>query len=257
MPGKILLVDDDESFRYEFKEYFNGYEIEEASGGEKALDLMSSSDDVDLIILDIMMPGINGLEVLKEIKKKYPEVKIIILTGYSSKDVVIKALKEHADDYLEKPINIDKTKEIIESLLDRKQFGKNIDTGDLSCRITRVKNYVERNCFKKMFLNDVSMVAGLSPKYLSRIFKENTGVTFSGYRLKIKMDKAKELLTESACSLNRISEKLGYENTESFIRQFNKLVKHTPTQYRKKILKEKGMKRLPGRENNPALGNRL
>ncbi|MBI4651919.1 response regulator [Candidatus Desantisbacteria bacterium] len=240
MPNKILIIDDDKSFRTEFKEYFlNDYDMEEAPDGKTALQLLKSANNIDLIILDIMLPGINGIEVLKDIKKTDPEVKIIILTGYSSKDIAINALKEHADDYLEKPMNIDKTKEIIERLLDIKQLGKNIDTGDISDKIKKAKNFIERNCYKKIYLHDVSRVVGLSSKYLSRIFKENTGVNFSEYKLKIKMGKAKELLTKSGYNVNQISEKLGYENSESFIRQFNKLVKYTPTQYRKKHQKNK------------------
>ncbi|MEW6088343.1 MAG: response regulator [bacterium] len=239
MPGKILIIDDDEVFRSEFKEYFSDYEIEEVPDGKAALQLLKSANNIDLIILDVMLPGINGIEVLREIKRTDPEVKIIILTGYSSKDVAIKALKGHADDYLEKPLNIDKTKEIIERLLDIKQSGKDIDTGDISGKIKKVKNFVERNCYKKTCLYDVSRIVGLSPKYLSRIFKENTGVNFSEYRLRLKMGKAKELLLNSGYNINQIAEKLGYENAESFIRQFNKLVRYTPTQYRKKTRKIK------------------
>ena len=87
MLDRILIVDDDEAFRSEFKELFDDYDIVEAPDGKSALRLLNSANDIELILLDVMLPGISGIEVLKEIKKTDPDVGIIILTGYSSKDL--------------------------------------------------------------------------------------------------------------------------------------------------------------------------
>lgn len=239
MPDKILVVDDDEAFRSEFKELFDEYDIVEASDGKSALQLLKSANDIGLILLDIMLPGISGLEVLNEIKKTDPDVGIIMLTGFSSKDVAIKALKGHADDYIEKPIDLNKTKEIIEKALENKQGEKEVNTGDIPGKIEKVKKFIERNCYKKTSLMDVSRAVCLSPKYLSRIFKKSTGINFIEYKLKIKIGRAKELLVKTGYNVNQIADKLGYENTESFIRQFNKLAGFTPTEYRRKYLKKK------------------
>lgn len=239
MPDKILIVDDDEAFRSEFKELFDEYDVVEASDGRSALRLLKPANDIGLILLDVNMPGISGIEVLKEIKKTDPDVGIIILTGYSSKDIAIKALKAHADDYIEKPIDLNKTKEIIEKTLENKRGEKGINTGDILGKIEKVKSFIERNCYKKTSLTDVSKAVCLSPKYLSRIFKKSTGMNFIEYKLKIKMEKAKELLVRTGYNVNQIAEKLGYENTESFIRQFNKLTGLTPTEYRRKCLTKK------------------
>jgi YesN/AraC family two-component response regulator len=237
MPDKILIVDDDDAFRSEFKELFDDYDVVEAPDGKSALQLLKSANDIGLILLDVNMPGISGIDVLKEIKKTDPDVGIIILTGYSSKDVAIKALKGHADDYIEKPIDFNKTKEIIERALESKRGEKAINTGDIPGKIEKVKSFIERNCYKKTSLTDVSKAVCLSPKYLSRIFKKSTGVNFIDYKLKIKMEKAKELLAKTGYNINQIADKLGYENAESFIRQFNKLASLTPTEYRRKYLK--------------------
>ena len=117
MPNTILLVDDDRDFRDEFKDCFDAYRIVEAGDGDEALRILKKPNDIDLVILDVKMPGIKGTEVLREIREIAPDLGIIILTAHSSEDVAIAALKGHADDYVEKPMNVDKTREIIEGLL--------------------------------------------------------------------------------------------------------------------------------------------
>jgi two-component system response regulator YesN len=181
-----------------------------------------------------MMPKLNGIDVLNEIKKTDPDMGIIIMTGYSSKDVAIEALKAHADDFIEKPMQIAGLKESIDRLLESKQKDGGVEAGGIKGKLEKVKLFVERNCFKKISLNDASQAVFMSPKYLSKIFKENIGVGFSEFKLKIKSDKAKELLEKTCLNINQISDKLGYENPESFIRQFKKFTRCTPTEYRKK-----------------------
>lgn len=163
---------------------------------------------------------------------------IIILTGYSTKDVAIEALKAHADDYVEKPLNINRIKESIENLLEiRKQQGQ-IGSGGKG-KIERVKHFLQRNYDKKLTLQDAAKVVHLSPKYLSRIFEQDTGRGFSRYKLEIKINKAKELLKRTAYNISQISDQLGYENTESFIRTFKQFSGQTPTEYRSKNSKRK------------------
>lgn len=239
MPEKILLVDDDRDFRQELRSYLEDYQVVEASSGVEALRLLRRANEIGAVILDVMMPGLSGTDVLSEIKKIDPSLGIIILTGYSSKDVAIEALKGHADDYAEKPIDINKIKETIERLLAKRRGQSEISASDTKGKILKVRNFIERNCFKKTTLKDAAESVCLSPKYLSRIFKEATGTGFNDYRLKIKIEAAKELLVKSGYNVNQISDRLGYENAESFIRQFKKITRHTPTGFRKKIKRER------------------
>ena len=237
MPYNILLVDDDEDFRYEFRELFNDYKIIEASNGEKALEIIKKPNEIDLVILDVIMPGIRGTKLLPEIKKISPDLGIIILTGHSPKDIAIESLKGHADDYIEKPLNIEKAKQIIETLLKNKGI-INFDSGNnIDDKIERVKQFTEKNYHKKINLNDVSSLVFLSPKYFSRIFKEKTGMGYNDYKLSIKIDKSKELLINTGLNIDEISYKMGYENSESFIRIFKKITNFTPTEFREKFKK--------------------
>jgi len=242
MADKILIVDDDDDLRSELVSFLDSYEVVEARNGEEALKILRRANEIGLVILDVLMPGVNGLDVLAEIKKDNPELKTVILTGHSSKDVAIEALKNRADDYIEKPIFVDKIKEIVEKFVD-KAGEDELNPPDLKAKIEKIKRFVERNCYKKTTLEEAAKSIYLSPKYLSRIFKEEAGVGFSEYKLSIKIAKAKELLMKTALNVNQISDKLAYENTESFIRQFKKFTKQTPTEYRKQARKKKASKK--------------
>jgi two-component system response regulator YesN len=244
MPNKILLVDDDAGFRSELCDYLEGYETLQAPSGEEALKILKRANDIDVVVLDVMMPRVNGLDVLTEIKKNDPDMGIIIMTGFGSKDVAVEALKGHADDYIEKPTQVSGLRESIEKVLAAKRCEDPATETGIPGKIEQVKSFIERNCFKKISLNDAAQSVYLSPKYLSKIFKQHAKVGFSEFKLKIKIDKAKELLLKSALNINQISDKLGYENPESFIRQFRKFTQCTPTEYRKKMRKPKKTARL-------------
>jgi len=233
MRGKILLVDDDGVFRHEFMDAFAGYDVLGAASGSQALTILRKANSIDLVILDVMMPGISGIEVLKEIKKISPNIGIIILTGYSSEDIAIEAVKNHADDYLEKPIEVEKALEAIEKVLQLKCGKIDMNLTGIEEKIEKVKRFAERNCFKKVSLNDAAVEICLSPKYLSRVFHQITGVTFNEYKLKLKIEKAKELLKNTGGNINQISDKLGYANAESFIRLFEKYTGSSPFRFRK------------------------
>jgi CheY-like chemotaxis protein len=91
MPYQILVVDDDKKFREEFKECFKEYEVLEAGSGEEALAILKKPYEVDLVLLDVKLPGKEGTEILKEIKGIAPELPILMLTAFSRKDVEIQA----------------------------------------------------------------------------------------------------------------------------------------------------------------------
>ena len=230
MAYQILIVDDDQEFREEMRECLESYRIIEAADGLQALEILKKPHAIDLVILDVMMPSLRGTEALKQIKKLSPDLAVIISTGQSSKDVAIEALKGHADDYIEKPFVVEKFLASVQRVLDSKN--KSL-TAHLN-KMQRVKIFIERNFDKKISLEQAAQEVCLSPKYLSRIFKENTGFGFNDYRLKIKIQKSEDLLKKSSDTIERISIQLGYKNVESFIRMFEQFKGCTPTEYRRK-----------------------
>lgn len=229
----ILLVDDDEIFREEFIECFPDYRFFEAAGGREALAILKKPNEVDLVIMDVRMPEMDGLSLLEKIRVISPEAACIIVTGYGSKETVLKALRGKADDYIEKPFNVEQTRTVIENVLTgRKERYDNGSAGPES-RIEHVKRFLARNISKKMSLKTAAAAVALSPKYLSRFFRKYGGSGFNEYKLRLKMTEAQNLLANTGYSVDQISCRLGYKNTESFIRLFRKSFKRTPAAYRR------------------------
>jgi CheY-like chemotaxis protein len=104
---KVLMVDDEEQFRSTTKKILNrrGFETVLAGSGEEAIDKLAENPDV--VILDIKMPGMDGHQALKEIKKHSPDLPVIMLTGHGAIPSAREALVEGAFDYLSKPCDID------------------------------------------------------------------------------------------------------------------------------------------------------
>ena len=103
----ILLVDDEAFIRDALELYFesNGFEVSAAASGGEALNIFArQGDDIDLVLLDLVMPGMHGLEVLRELKNADPAVQVIIATGCNSMDNAFEALRLGAMDYITKPI---------------------------------------------------------------------------------------------------------------------------------------------------------
>lgn len=120
---KVLIVDDEQSVRYSFKKLLgaSNFELIEASNAETAVATFSR-ENPNLVILDIEMPGKDGIQVLKELKEISPSTPVIIITAYGSGDRVIKAMKYGAYEYVEKPFDIPRLISIIDEALKSTQL---------------------------------------------------------------------------------------------------------------------------------------
>ena len=118
----ILIVDDDLGMSETLSDILGelGYKVAVANNGFKAIKLVNK-DDYNMALIDIMMPGINGVETFKEIKNIRPAMKVIMMTAYSAEDLVKEALKESAYGIIYKPLNIDDFLNIIEKI-EKKPF---------------------------------------------------------------------------------------------------------------------------------------
>lgn len=140
---KLLIVDDEQSVRYSFKKLLNSpnYLIVEASNACDAFEAFKS-EKPNLVILDIEMPGKDGIQVLKEMKELSPKVPVIIITAYGSGDRVIKAMKYGAYEYIEKPFDIPKLISVIEDALKNSSNEEQKQNGEIQKRKS-VKYYRE------------------------------------------------------------------------------------------------------------------
>ena len=109
-PARILVVDDEENIRKSLRMIleYEGYSLIEASTGEEALSLLKETVDVDLVFLDVKLPGMDGLEVLSEIKKRPVSPEVVVISGHGTIQNAVEATKRGAFEFLEKPLHRDR-----------------------------------------------------------------------------------------------------------------------------------------------------
>ena len=107
LKSKVLLVDDEEEFIATLGQRLEArnLKVSTSTSGAEAIDLVDKQD-FDVIVLDLAMPGMDGLETLKRIKEQHPDTEIIMLTGHGTIESGIEAMKAGAEDFMEKPVDI-------------------------------------------------------------------------------------------------------------------------------------------------------
>ncbi|MGE4537497.1 MAG: response regulator [Desulfovibrio sp.] len=105
---RVLLVDDEEIYVDTLRKRLarRGLTVLTAGSGEQALSILNENE-VDVVLLDVKMPGMDGMETLSRIKQAHPRVEVIMLTGHANVDVAIRGMEQGAFDYLMKPAEMD------------------------------------------------------------------------------------------------------------------------------------------------------
>ncbi|MBA3009048.1 MAG: response regulator [Proteobacteria bacterium] len=121
IPVKVLIVDDEKDFVeiFSLRLSSQGEKVSTAYSGREALSVLETTA-VDVVILDIRMPGMDGIQVLKQIKTLYPLVEVILLTGHGSTETAVEGMKLGAFDYLMKPADFKDIQDKLEAALKRK-----------------------------------------------------------------------------------------------------------------------------------------
>ena len=107
--ANILVIDDEPGIRTVLRDIFEdeSYSVYDAGDGIEGLEILAS-EVIHLVVLDVWLPNIGGIDVLKKIKEEYPEIEVIIISGHANIDLAVKAVKLGAFDFLEKPLSLDK-----------------------------------------------------------------------------------------------------------------------------------------------------
>lgn len=148
---KILFVDDEEAVRFFFREGLinEALEIETASDGKEALKKLKTFP-ADIVITDVRMPNMDGLTLLEEIRMRYPDIFVVVVTAYGSVEDAVKAMKAGAYDYVLKPFDFDTIRRVIEKITGHKRMlEKNIFLGNERRKRYRFKNIIGQD--PKMF----------------------------------------------------------------------------------------------------------
>jgi len=121
----ILVVDDEPVIRDLCARALKDYRILQAADGEEALQVYSQGG-VDAVLTDVMMPRVDGIELLKRLKEQEPTLVVLIMTGFADKEIILNALKADADDFITKPLNLLQLKTTVQNALDKKALKEEI-----------------------------------------------------------------------------------------------------------------------------------
>ena len=220
-------------------------EVQRASNGKmaKSMALLWSAD---IILMDIEMPVMSGIEAAREILKENRWTKIIFITAYPLFSYARDAVQLGAIDYILKPVryedvvsSIEKAVRQIETMrqlrASKDEMLQDIGESKNAHLIAKVKGYLRSNYMNYgLSLESVADLIGVNASYLSSMFKKEAGINFIDYVVDLRISAAKELLKDPLRSAGEIAEKTGFESSSYFTRTFNKKTGMTPTEYRSK-----------------------
>ena len=227
---KIVVVDDDPRVHQSLKAILSNYQLISFLDAQKGLDYLLRPNEVKLALVDVCMKELSGVELLEAIKRAKKEIAVMIITAHGTQDIVVEALRLHADDYVEKPFDIHELRERVKVILKEKSRYDYL-ARDPKTQAERVRQFIQNN-YTNVSLDYIAKEMCLSPEYLGRLFAKHDKHGFRGYKLKVRMEKAMDLLCRSSLDVSEIAYQIGYENPESFMRVFKRCVKQTPSEYR-------------------------
>ncbi|MGO4370161.1 response regulator transcription factor [Paenibacillus sp. 2TAB19] len=242
----VLLVEDEIKIRQGLRKAIedvitNGLRLTEASNGLEAIEWLQTQERVDLLITDIRMSEMDGLELLKRLKQTNREMPIIVISGHDEFVYAREAMRYGAIDYLLKPIDRVELARVIARVQEKNGSGAGTgreddpnDTSDDKQRlmIRKVKEFVKQSLDQDLSLQLLSQQVYLHPKYLSDIFKRETGQNLSDYVTERRLEKAKKLLKETTLKISEIAPLCGFANHKYFASLFKQHIGCTPTEYR-------------------------
>ncbi len=211
----VHIVDDEKEIRYTLKKMFefNGYDVATFSSGETALPVIMR-DNPDVIILDLHLPGIDGLEILRRTKQINPEIEVVMITGYADVVSAVKAIKLGARDYIKKPVVFEELNLIVQNALEVKKKNEQLNYLNQEKR-HKISDMVGTSSVMQPIYTFIDQVAA-SPKTSVLITGETgTGKGLVARAIHYKSPRVKNQFIEVNCSAiqpNLLeSELFGYE----------------------------------------------
>lgn len=240
----IIIADDEQIIREGLCSLVNSYGlplnvVRLAGDGKQTVEYVDRLAP-EILIIDINMPNLNGIEAIAEIRKKHSDLKIIIISGYDNFSYAQKALELGVFSYLLKPVDIHKFRSVLNDAINsysERMFEKSIlnksEISSFSSKKVEIKEYLKSHFTDPtLSLNGVAETFYVSPSTMAKLIKERTSQNFSDYINDLRIETAKKLLSETDMTVNEISEAVGYSSQHYFSRIFKKYEGTTPLQYR-------------------------
>lgn len=235
---KIIIIDDEPKIRKGLGKILNMHPgwtvLDTFTEGESAIRFLAENP-VDVVITDIHMPGMTGLDMIDRIKESNKKVSFVILSGYGRFEYARRAIDLGVKKFLMKPTSpeeVTQALEQIESELTDRAPSTLAQKPTNNLLIMRAKEYIDLNYRKKFTLTDMANALYISPNYLSDLFKKHTGMKFSDYLLEVRMEKSKEYLMDVQYKVGDISALVGFSDARYFSSTFRKRYGMSPLEFR-------------------------
>ncbi|MBQ8161229.1 MAG: response regulator [Clostridia bacterium] len=181
----------------------------------------------EIILSDIRMPKMDGLQAIEKIRRELPGCVFILFTAYEEFQLAKKAIDLGVMAYLTKPVSRrevrEKVRQAVESLS---------GSGTRGSYVERMEQYVRDHLSEGVTLQTMAEDMQMHPAYLSRYFKEKTGMNFHLFHRRVRMERAKELLRDTQLKVYEIAERVGYQNPQHFAVAFREETGMSPGEYR-------------------------
>ena len=247
---RILVADDEPIERAVVKKILDGAfadeaEIFPACNGREAVEIYDK-EGCNIALLDISMPGINGIEAAEMIRQAHDKSVIIFLTAYDEFTYAQKAIRVGALDYLLKPVNEDELIAVLEegNRLFREGSTRRFATENVfpdkeeqnSIKQAAIKklisDYIEDNYINDISLSDAARAMHYSEPYFCKVFKKCFGKNFILYLTQLRIEKSKLLLGDITVNIKDVSIKAGFRDPNYFAKVFKRAEGMTPSEYR-------------------------
>ena len=258
--GTVYVVDDDDAVRDSLKWLLEAsdYRVELYDSGESFI-AKYDPKAIAVLVLDVRMPGMSGLDAARAVLAQRPSCRVIFVTAYSLFQYAHEAVHLGACDYLLKPVDPDEleasvrramrqieTERKLEELAAAQPQPEQTETEEeaedapeesensqTALVMAHVRRYLEDNYMFDLSLDSVGEILHISPAYLSAQFKKYQKMNFLDCLTELRINAAKELLTDPFRSAAEVASMVGYEDSSYFARTFKKRTGMTPTQYRR------------------------
>lgn len=238
----LIIVDDEFEIGNGLSRYFPwdsvGFEVAAVfQQAQSALEYIQNHP-VDVVLTDIKMPGMSGIDLAKAIYEQRLSIKVIFLSAYKKFEYAQQAISYKVVHYITKPTVHSEITEVFCSV--RKELDaergrmpeKSQDTeGYYENLVQQIKRVIAKDLKNATLISTAEQV-GRSPSSVSRLFLEATGMTFTDYLTAQRMEKANQLLDCIEYKIYEVSEMVGYSNPKNFARAYKKYFGHTPRDYR-------------------------
>lgn len=240
----IIIVEDEFRIRQGLSNLVNKVDmgckvIGEAENGYEGLKMIQDLE-CDIVITDIRMPKMDGLEMIEKAKKMGAACSFVILSGYADFEYARRGMHLGVKEYLLKPVMISDVKELLLKLTAKKEkpSSHHSETGQYSRMVREMVAVMEENYGMRLGLDIFSEKFRLTPEYISNLFGKETGMTFSNYLKKIRIEKAKELILATDMKIYEIACSVGYPDQKYFSKVFKEYTGVSAKQFAIDIRKE-------------------